>query len=320
MKTHKEHFLKTQQLHENTFHRILWDDKSRVIGIDWLEGTSSMTDEDFKKELTLFADQVEAKKAVGILVNVAQFRHKPGPDMTEWRVKNISGRYLPAVTAGCVRYSLWRLKPMMNSASKIHRFPNGIAYHPTTWTEAKPASGNSASSREQFEAIMLAHFDAAYAHARCLTGNGHDASDVVQESYLRALRFFSSFQGGNSKAWLLTIVRNTHRSWLRREQAARRVAAAFDQETRFEHAEKRDAEEQLVEEASARILRDCLEALAPEYREILVMREFEDMSYRQIACVAGLPVGTVMSRLSRARQQLKQLFLSACNDAVSAAA
>ena len=93
MKTDKEHFLKTQQLHENTFHRILWDDKSRVIGIDWLEGTSSMTDGDFKKELALFADHVESKKAVGILVDVAQFRHKPGPDIVEWRVKNISGRY-----------------------------------------------------------------------------------------------------------------------------------------------------------------------------------------------------------------------------------
>jgi len=85
--------MKTQQLHENPFHKILWDDQSRVIRIDWKEGTSSMTDEDFKKELKLFADHVEAKKAVGLLVDVAQFRGKPGPDMTEWRVKNISGRY-----------------------------------------------------------------------------------------------------------------------------------------------------------------------------------------------------------------------------------
>ena len=85
--------MKTQQLHENPFHKIVWDDQSRVIRIDWKEATSSMTGEDFKKELTLFADHVEAKKAIGILVDVAQFRHKPGPDMTEWRVKNISGRY-----------------------------------------------------------------------------------------------------------------------------------------------------------------------------------------------------------------------------------
>ena len=85
--------MKTQQLHQNTFHNILWDDQSHVIRLDWKEGTSSMTGEDFKKELTFFADQVEAKKAHGILVDVSQFRHKPGPDIEEWRLKNISGRY-----------------------------------------------------------------------------------------------------------------------------------------------------------------------------------------------------------------------------------
>ena len=88
--------MKTQQVHENTFHNILWDDQSHVIRLNWKEGTSSMTDADFKKELTLFADHVEAKKAHGILVDVAGFRHKPGPDLTEWRVKNISGRYYAA--------------------------------------------------------------------------------------------------------------------------------------------------------------------------------------------------------------------------------
>ena len=88
--------MKTQQLHQNTFHNILWDDQSHVIRLDWQEGTSSMTGEDFKKELTFFADQVEAKKAHGILVDVSQFRHKPGPDIEEWRVKNVSGRYYAA--------------------------------------------------------------------------------------------------------------------------------------------------------------------------------------------------------------------------------
>lgn len=85
--------MKPQQLHENNFQNILWDDQSRVIRFDWKEGTASMTGEDFKKELTLFADHVEAKKAHGILVDVAKFRHKPGPDIEEWRLKNISGRY-----------------------------------------------------------------------------------------------------------------------------------------------------------------------------------------------------------------------------------
>ena len=88
--------MKRQQLHEDTFLKILWDDQSRVIGIDWKEATFSMTDAEFKKELTLFADHVEAKKAHGILVNVAQFRHKPGPDIEEWRAKNISDRYYAA--------------------------------------------------------------------------------------------------------------------------------------------------------------------------------------------------------------------------------
>ena len=94
--------MKTQQLHQNTFQNILWDEQSHVIRLDWKEGTSSMTGEDFKKELTLFADHVEAKKAGAILVDVAQFRHKPGPDIEEWRLKNISGRYN---TAGVRRFA-----------------------------------------------------------------------------------------------------------------------------------------------------------------------------------------------------------------------
>ena len=112
--------MKTQQLHENTFHNILWDDQSHVIRLDWKEGTSSMTDEDFKKELTLFADHVEAKKAHGILVDVSQFRHKPGPDIEEWRLKNISGRYN---AAGVERFAFLlpetsQVAPMTNQSSE----------------------------------------------------------------------------------------------------------------------------------------------------------------------------------------------------------
>lgn len=116
--------MKTQQLHEDTFLKILWDDQSRVIGIDWKEATSSMTDEDFKKELTLFADHVEAKKAHGILIDVARFRHKPGPDIEEWRVKNISGRYY---AAGVRRFAFLfpesvPIPPMMNQSSPREKF------------------------------------------------------------------------------------------------------------------------------------------------------------------------------------------------------
>lgn len=116
--------MKTQQLHDDTFFRILWDDESRVIGIDWKEATSSMTGEDFKKELTLFAGHVEAKKALGILVDVNHFRHKMDPGLQEWRVKNISNRYS---AAGVKRFAFVLPKdapipPMMNQSSPGESF------------------------------------------------------------------------------------------------------------------------------------------------------------------------------------------------------
>jgi hypothetical protein len=88
--------MQTTQLHEDKFFKVLWDEHTRIIGIDWKEGTSSMTDEDFKAALTLFAGHVEQKKAQGILVDVSRFRHKPGPEVMPWRVKNISNRYAAA--------------------------------------------------------------------------------------------------------------------------------------------------------------------------------------------------------------------------------
>jgi hypothetical protein len=88
--------MQTTQLHEDKFFKVLWDEHTRIIGIDWKEGTSSMTDEDFKAALTLFARHVEQKKARGILVDVSRFRHKPGPEVMPWRVKNISNRYAAA--------------------------------------------------------------------------------------------------------------------------------------------------------------------------------------------------------------------------------
>ena len=92
--------MQTTQLHEDKFFKVLWDERTRIIGVDWKEGTSSMTDEEFKAELTLFAGHVEQKKARGILVDVSGFRHKPGPEVQPWRVKNISNRY---ATAGVKR-------------------------------------------------------------------------------------------------------------------------------------------------------------------------------------------------------------------------
>src|SRR5262245_66181241 len=145
--------MKTQQLYDDTFLRILWDDESRVIGIDWKEATSSMTGEEFKKELKLFADHVEAKKAHGILVDVAHFRHKPGPDMQEWRVKNISGRYY---AAGVVRFAFLfpvgaPIPPMMNQSSPGEKFGTrafNAAEEAVAWL--KPADRDPASIVRKF--------------------------------------------------------------------------------------------------------------------------------------------------------------------------
>jgi RNA polymerase sigma-70 factor (ECF subfamily) len=198
---------------------------------------------------------------------------------------------------------------MLQSAGKAYDVVlNGITLHPKTQIAPKSPSDRASSKLEQFEEMMLPHLNAAYNLARWLTHNGHDVDDVVQESYLRAFRFFDRYQHGDSKAWLLAIVRNTCRTWLRREDAAR-SAVIFDEGALFASADGPSAEERLAEASRAQTLRNCIAALPEEYREVLVMRELEEMSYREIAEVAGVPVGTVMSRLFRARKQLLQRLL-----------
>jgi RNA polymerase sigma-70 factor (ECF subfamily) len=154
-----------------------------------------------------------------------------------------------------------------------------------------------------FEQIMVPHLDAAYNLARWLTRNEQDAEDVVQEAYLRAFRFFDSFQGGDGKAWMLAVVRNTCMTWLRREQSATRVQ--FDEGVHGVEAGGGTTESALVAEAGLGGLRDCLESMPAEFRGVLVMRELEEMPYREIAQVTCLPIGTVMSRLARARRRLR---------------
>lgn len=167
-----------------------------------------------------------------------------------------------------------------------------------------------AAKTELFEEIMLPHLNAAYNLARWLTRNDSDAQDVVQESYLRAFRFFGSYQGGDAKSWLLTIVRNTCHTWRQREQRGAAVIpfdeAAHSPSLAAAGEAALNAEERLLRQARADALKSCIEALPLEYREVLVMRELQEMSYRQIAEVAGLAIGTVMSRLSRARKRLEE--------------
>lgn len=147
---------------------------------------------------------------------------------------------------------------------------------------------------------MLPHLRAAHNLARWISKSPQDAEDLVQESYIRAFRYFDGFDGVNSQAWLLAIVRNTCLTWLRRE----RPSTVFDEQLHTRGAETPSVEERLVGEADAGLLRGCIEELPAEYRETIVMREMEEMSYREIAEVTSVPVGTVMSRLSRARKRL----------------
>ncbi len=156
-----------------------------------------------------------------------------------------------------------------------------------------------------FERTMLPHLSAAQHLARWLTRNQHDAEDIVQEAYLRAFRFFEGFQGSDGRAWLLAVVRNTYFSWTRREHS-RPPAESFDEAAHAIAHENANAEDRLIDEANRRLLHDCLNGLRPDYRDILVMRELEDMSYREISSAASIPLGTVMSRLSRARKRLDQ--------------
>ena len=153
-----------------------------------------------------------------------------------------------------------------------------------------------------FEQIILPHLPAAYNLARWMTRNDHDAEDAVQEAYLRAFRFFEGFQGGDGKAWLLAVVRNTCLTWRTRQ---RQDAVEFDEQRHAGSTEMPDAEKRLVKESQLGSLRECIEGLPPEYREVIVMREMEEMQYREISDTANIPIGTVMSRLSRARKRLE---------------
>jgi RNA polymerase sigma-70 factor, ECF subfamily len=152
---------------------------------------------------------------------------------------------------------------------------------------------------------MLPHLDAAYALARWLTRNQDDAGDVVQEAFLRALRYFDSYRDGDPKSWLLKIVRHTCYSWLARNRPADVTSLEAEAECGNEVAAVSiDAETLLESRSDLRRLRVSIMRLPAPLREMLVLREFHELGYRQIAEVTGVPIGTVMSRLYRARCRL----------------
>jgi RNA polymerase sigma factor (sigma-70 family) len=179
----------------------------------------------------------------------------------------------------------------------------------TSWEET-PLQGTD--ERERFEQALLPHLDAAYNLARWLTHDDHDAEDLVQVAYLRALKSFGGFHGANSRAWLLTIVRNACYTWLEQERT-RGPATAFDEQIHGIESHAMDPEILLLRAEDQQLVRRTVEQLPLELREVLVLRELEGLSYKEIAAIAGIPMGTVMSRLARARQRLHQR-LGGCGD------
>lgn len=154
----------------------------------------------------------------------------------------------------------------------------------------------------------MPHLNAAYNLARWLMRDHHDAEDAVQEAYLRAFRFFDSFDGEDARAWLFAIVRNRCRTAL--EQTSRRAATGEFDEGKHALDSTSDPESEALRKSEIRSLRACIDDLPTEYREVIVLRELEQMSYKQIAIAATVPVGTVMSRLSRARGRLQECIAS----------
>ena len=159
----------------------------------------------------------------------------------------------------------------------------------------------------RFEEIALPHLAAAYNLARWLVHNEHDAEDLVQEAFLRAYKSFSGYYGGNSRAWLLTIVRNTCYTWLQQNRVLRFAESIEDRldEVGLDFA---DPEMLFLQRVDSQIVRQALQDLPVEFCEVVVLREMEGLSYKEIANVVDVPLGTVMSRLARGRKRLQALL------------
>jgi len=163
--------------------------------------------------------------------------------------------------------------------------------------------GRGNLSPPEFEQVFLPHLDAAYNLARWLLRNDQDAEDAVQEAYLRACKAFPRFRGGDGKAWLMTILRNVCFTMIKRSRSHEKPEP-FDEEI-HQAAGQSDLREAFRQQANAETLRSALEKLPDEFREIIVLHDLEGLAYKQIAVTIGIPIGTVMSRLARARARLR---------------
>jgi RNA polymerase sigma-70 factor, ECF subfamily len=172
-----------------------------------------------------------------------------------------------------------------------------------TWTDvfgfrekAKPMN---------FEEAMLPHLNAAYNLARWLTRNPDDAEDIVQEAYLRAFRFFGGFHGSDGRSWFLTIVRNIAYTWLKQNKSLELVTT-FDDNLYLNESGAPDPETSQVLKSQSEMVMAAVEQLPLEFREVIVLRELEELSYKEISQLLNIPIGTVMSRLARARKRLQK--------------
>lgn len=189
----------------------------------------------------------------------------------------------------------------------------------------KNSMGQDVSDKEKvryFESIALPYLDVAYNLARWLTRDDHDAEDLVQNAYLRAFRFIDSYRGDNARAWLLTIVRNTYFTSLR-DDRLKNEGLDFDEELHsHENAEQAvshtgvgtDPETLLAQMDSKNMLNHALENLPMAYREVVILKELDDLSYKEIAEITNTPIGTVMSRLARGRKLLFEQVRKNCDE------
>ncbi|MBV9467996.1 MAG: sigma-70 family RNA polymerase sigma factor [Abitibacteriaceae bacterium] len=170
-----------------------------------------------------------------------------------------------------------------------------------------------AEQHQLFEQHILPHLDAAYNLARWLTRNEQDAEDVVQEACLRAFRFLGGFRGGDSRAWLLAIVRHSCYTWLRQHRE-QELMTPWDEACDNMASDTPSPETMLMQKFDVERLREALEGLPVEFREVVVLRDLEGLSYKEIAHIAEVPIGTVMSRLARARKRLQPYLKSRWDD------
>lgn len=156
---------------------------------------------------------------------------------------------------------------------------------------------------ERFERVVLPHLDDAYTLARYLLRDEHDAQDAVQDAVLRALRYFETYRDGDARAWLLAIVRNCCLTWHRRQRGDRATVPLLDIDV-ADIGSGRETDARAIARSEREALQRAVAALPVEFREVIVLREVQELSYKEISAVVGVPIGTVMSRLARGRKRL----------------